>query len=97
LRTYSERQEHGKPPILIPDRKSKALMSAIPRINSKEFLHRKPPYATAYELEKELNLTDGTLRYHLQKFIRAKIITKRRKLYCRKEIVEVLNSIYMKG
>ena len=48
------------------------------------------PLATAYEIERELKVTDGTLCYHIQKLVKPKIVKKRRRLYSGEEVIKTL-------
>lgn len=94
LRKYRKNLGENKSPCLLPSkRKPKALIAALKKIGDKEeFIKGKPPLASAYEIEREFNVADGTIRYHIKKFVKPKIVTKRRKLYSREEVIETLKN-----
>ena len=85
-----ERSEGNGNPLILPKVKPRALISALKGLDVEEFLKGKPPLATAYEMERELGVGDGILRYHIRKLVRPKVVTDRRKLYLREEVIKAL-------
>lgn len=55
-----------------------------------KFKEKNPPLITAYQLERELEASEGTLRYYIEKLVEPKIVKPRKKLYSRKEVIEAL-------
>lgn len=84
-------------PILLPRMRPWALISALKGFDKEGFLKGKPSLATAYEMERELGVGEGTLRYHVRRLLRPKVVMGRRKLYSRDEVAKLLIKLKRMG